>query len=56
MTPVRSRRGKYTHLTETLRKTVCSKRCDGWLLVDFRPENNPEYVDCPTCREAVEFN
>jgi hypothetical protein len=56
VTPVRSKRGKLTHLTETLRLTACGKRCDGWLCLTFRPEENPEYVDCTTCRECVEFN
>lgn len=56
MTPVRSKRGKFSHVTQTLRTTACGRRCDGWLCLDFEPEKNPEYIDCRVCREALEFN
>lgn len=32
MTPVRSIRGKVIHLTADVRRTMCGKKCDGWII------------------------
>lgn len=50
MTPVRSRRSDLIHATHDLRRTLCNKRCDGWVV---EPDTA---VVCQRCRDAAEFN
>lgn len=56
MTPVRGPRGRLSHVTEDVRRTLCGKPCDAWIVLDFRPEDQPDQVTCQWCRDAVEFN
>lgn len=32
MTPVRSRKGVVIHLTADLRRTMCGRKADGWIV------------------------
>jgi hypothetical protein len=57
MTPVRSKRGRYVHATNDLRRTICSKPCDAWIC------ETAEWKDlcktdeaCPTCVEMTTTN
>ena len=56
MTPVKGPHGQLSHVTDDLRRTQCGKRCDGWVVLDFRPSEQPHLVGCKTCRDIVEFN
>ena len=49
MTPVRTKRSKWIHVTHDLRITLCNKRCDGWIVSDRK-------VDCPLCLDAATTN
>ena len=50
MTRVRAKRSVLIHATYDLRKTLCNRRCDGFVV---EPDTA---VTCLRCREAAEFN
>jgi hypothetical protein len=50
VTPVRSKRSDMIHATTDLRRTLCDRRCDGWIV---EPDTA---VMCKRCRDAAEFN
>jgi hypothetical protein len=50
VTRVRSKRSSLIHATYDLRRTLCNRKCDGFLV---EPDTA---VTCHRCREAAEFN
>jgi hypothetical protein len=50
MTPVRSRRGALIHLTADLRRTMCGRKADGWVV-------EPDAVEtCIVCHANARTN
>lgn len=43
MTPVRGKRGRLIHLSADLRKTLCGRRVEGWIV---EPDTN---ATCSVC-------
>lgn len=50
MTRVRARRSSLIHATHDLRRTLCNRKCDGFVV---EPDTA---VTCTRCRDATEFN
>ncbi len=50
MTPVRSKRSHVVHLSADLRRTMCGKRCDGWLVEPDQAET------CLVCHTNARTN
>ena len=50
MTPVRGKRGKFRHLTHDLRRTLCNKKCDGWVV------ETGDYEPCQECEHVATTN
>lgn len=56
MTPIRARRGKYTHVTHDLRVTICGKRCIAWICGTENWEHVTPREKCPQCELASTTN
>lgn len=50
MTRVRARRSDIIHATHDSRRTLCNRKCDGFVI------ESDTAVTCAKCRDAAEFN